>query len=434
MKLIAVIFFFSFLCCLFISVSYYKLFSRTIQTNDFQPQSHSSLQTTISLETSFSSERTLLIIQGSWRTFDTVVDSVIANLIMPNSPCDVVLSLDEPGWKGRTLTHEKLAPYLVAELYPLDSKRKEYVGIGVEFSQVMRALDNLNISIYSFIMKTRTDLFIHRPISFKTATGRSEEFPAAFRLFIRRLRILDPEILPCDVISRWIWSGGIDVYLDHAELALGENPPVMLWSPLPNIAINHNLQNSIKSVCNKGWGDDFLVGWKILADSQRISKLISGLIFNERVMWMQGSTWLSWGPKQAFLSVYSTTNDALGLGVHDWRSVPPPLEHLSRPNWTIYSIHELNKICEIVVRIAHPLNNAALIELRHRPEMTTSFSTSCAFHCFNTSESLFNLHLPFGASLLRPLPANCAELMQMPLPVALSVSVCFNGYSGVPGG
>lgn len=38
--------------------------------------------------------RTLLIIQGAYRTFDHAVDSVMDNLIKTNAPCDVVLSMD----------------------------------------------------------------------------------------------------------------------------------------------------------------------------------------------------------------------------------------------------------------------------------------------------------------------------------------------------
>lgn len=374
-------------------------------------------------ENNFQQERTLLIIQGSWRSFDTVVDSVVLNLIFPNSPCDVVLSLDEFSKQHQESSAlEKLSPYLLSILIPTDSKRTfEHQGNGVEFSQIVRALDNVNTSRYTYIMKTRTDHFIHRPLSFKTAAGRSVNFSRAFRSFVRQTRLFDPILTPCDIISRWIWSGGgLNFYLEHAENALGENPPEMLWSPHPNIFVTSLLQQDIQLLCARHSSFNSPI------DYINAKNIISFLVRKHNIMWLQGSTWISWGFTDSFIFVYNATDSAFFSGIHDWRAVPLPYHYLSRPLWSKDSIFPLNKVTEIVIRLAHVLSGVTLIELRSKSEMLPSFRRSCVFHCFNRSEQLFSMHLPVGAILLRPPPHDCSELLRLPLSVASSMSSCFS--------
>lgn len=58
--------------------------------------------------------RTLIIIQGQYRTLDLTVDSIVTNIVLPNRPCDVALSLDARDGDVSALVKAKLAPFLVA--------------------------------------------------------------------------------------------------------------------------------------------------------------------------------------------------------------------------------------------------------------------------------------------------------------------------------
>lgn len=372
-------------------------------------------------------DRTLLIIQGEWRSLEAVVDSIVLNLITPNTPCDAVLSIGKTDLSLHTEVIKKLSPFLIDVLFPT-TNITEISGNGVEFSQITRALRSVDTSQYSFIMKTRTDLFIYQPLSFLTAAGKGDNFPFQFQSFIFRARALYPSTTPCDMISLWLWSGGKHVYLSHAHAALSKKPPLMLWSPHANSVIASELLNSMVDECNMMG----IISWDHLSDIAAMRFLISSIVKKYKIMWLQGSTWLSWGAKETFIDVFLSAERAYGSGQHDWRNVPAPLEHLSRSKWAIDSLFPLNKVTEAVLRLAFPLSGANLIELRSAREMYPSFMRNCVLHCFNSSTDLYKLHLEIGAALLRPPPQNCLSLLALPMPVAISISSCYRGYNGCP--
>ena len=127
--------------------------------------------------------RSLLIIQGQYRTFDYCVDSIIENLVKTNAPCDVILSVDAKSQELSTASLTKLRPYLLHILYSEPSDLR--VGSIIEFVQVHKALqwlrsnDSAALSRYDYVMKSRTDVYIARPLRFLTALAQDGIFPSA---------------------------------------------------------------------------------------------------------------------------------------------------------------------------------------------------------------------------------------------------------------
>ena len=191
--------------------------------------------------------RTLLIVQGAWRSFDRVVDGVLANLVAPNEPCDVVLSLDWLRAEDDTrAVLAKLRPHVVAVLYPSDARDSPRFERAKEFAQVQRALDHVDVSAYAYVMKTRTDLAVMVPFDFATAAGRSARFPRAFARFVAALRaIAVPPVRPCEALSVWVYSFGVDVYVEEAR---NVTTRVLPYSPVTNADITPGLQRRQRAV------------------------------------------------------------------------------------------------------------------------------------------------------------------------------------------
>lgn len=359
--------------------------------------------------------RTLIIIQGAWREFSRVVDLTIENIVLPHEPCDVVLSLD---WRGPEDTREvlnKLAPYLVGVLYPSDDTRNDpIVTNDVEFTQIVRALDVINVTKYEYILKTRTDLAHLRRFSFATAAGYGADFLAAFSEFMRSTRRTQPDAAPCDVITQWIFSAGMPVYQPFSRSALGDKPPRMIFVPVHNLQITPHLVPAIKALCASSWGGNLSssadTGWRFLEENggERARKLVRDAVTSQHVMWMQGNTWMSWGARDDFVRVHygiytqfkkGAFQDGREITSFNWLT-PTPWPNLTSSKWKWNT--------EAIFRLMHPLMGTALVELRHSQENYPSFHRKCYWHCLDTSE-LREIVDPPGAFIIRKARPDCPQ-------------------------
>lgn len=256
--------------------------------------------------------RTLLIIQGSWRSFSRTVDLTIENLILPNMPCDVVLSLGSQTPIGEAETNDtlsKLSPFLIDVLHPEDDRRKPLPGPATgtaAYAQVIRALDVVNLTRYEFIMRVRTDLAMLHPFSFATVIGRSAEFPVALSSFISAVRAAQRSAQPCDVVAQWLFSLGSFYYLPDAIQALA-NKRAMIWAPVTTLELSPHLLPAIKAACAANWGGDDLAGWRFLEseNSENTRSMIAGIVKSQHLMWVQGGDWMSFGAREDFFNVYN---------------------------------------------------------------------------------------------------------------------------------
>jgi hypothetical protein len=370
--------------------------------------------------------RTLLIVQGAWRTLDRVVDSIIQNLVEANEPCDVILSLDSYRSEDTEAPIARLGARLVGVIYPSPDDYG-YSGSGSEFSQVRRALRAVDTSRYEFVMKTRTDLFIARPYAFSTAAAQTPAFPGAFRAYLARARAADARLTPCGAVSQWLWSAGMDYYRPHARAALGESPPWMVWSPVSNADISARLLAATESACAAAWaGGDDAAGWRFLEDARKAQALVAALARAQRLLYMQGGTWMSWGFRQDFLAVHAAMHDAYASGAYSWLSVPAPLQALSRPDWVVATTSEtpVGMVCESIFRLAHPLMGTSLVELRADSDFHPSFERQCYYHCLSAT-LLPRIKEPLGAFILREIPAYCRESLPTAAEAAEKLEKCW---------
>ena len=362
--------------------------------------------------------RTLLIVQGAWRSLGRVVDSILEHFIAVNEPCDVVLSLDalkqegEEGEEGMTQrVLAKLQPHLVGVLFPPNITWKRAGGI--EFSQVARALSGVDLTPYAYIAKTRTDLALMHPFDFQTAQGIGPRFPPAFARFIKDLRVHAARrkppvaITPCGVLEAWIAAAGMTVYISPGVFQLRSHP--MMYSPVTHADVTRALSADIAAECVAAWGggedegeEHDCAGWAFLKDVDAVRPILARLFRKHHIMVLAGNTWLNWGTAADFLRVYKL----LGQGGMDlrtlptWANLPPPWESLSEPLW------EGRSTTESVLRIAHVLSNVSIVGLNNVASMQLSFDgRKLPLHCLEFSDFRIRSDtLAAGVFILRPRP------------------------------
>ena len=267
---------------------------------------------------------------------------------------------------------------------------------------MQRALDHVNVSAYAYIMKTRTDLAVMVPFDFATAAGRSARFSGAFTRFITTLRevVVNPPVRPCDALSIWIYTFGLDTYIPGARLVAKRS---MAWCPLTNADITPALQHALGDACVTAWGGvDDVAGWMYLADTYKVAALISSMFTTHHVMLLVGSTWLNWGASEDFLRVHTTINSKFGS--LSFRKLPLPWAHLSVPSWKPGAM-----LTESHVRISHLVSGASLVDAFDKHDYEFSFAHEFPLHC-RTWEQLQNntLALMAGVFLMRDAPSSCA--------------------------
>lgn len=308
---------------------------------------------------------TLLIIQGAYRTFDIVVDSVITNLIETNSPCEVLVSLDRPP-PNNSLALIKLAPYLFnpGVIYPNFSET--HLGTKIEFSQVIRALEvaRPHLLRFRYVMKTRTDVMIKQPCRFSMAVAAAPVFHSHFRKFVAFFQQY-PFITPTDVLSMWFMTGGNLFY----ARAMFNPTHLMPWSPVGPHMLVQDLLNGVRNVSNALWHGNTKQGWKILSNTQLMMQVVAALAVKHNVMFMTGSTWVLFGGRDDFCLVFEDMHN-----------------HYHNLTWATYyqrfwfgdAWPVSHPVTESIFRISHLRNNKSLVDLFNKQDYIFSFgSPSC---------------------------------------------------------
>ena len=360
--------------------------------------------------------RTLLIVQGSWRSLDRTVESIVKNLVLPNAPCDVVLSLDAPGPEATFPVLSTLQPFLLAVVYPQVSDATDQ---GMEFSQTLRALRVVNTSAYSFVMKSRTDLMVVQRFAFKVGVGIGAEFAASFAAFLDAVRIKYPHATPCGVLEAWVRSNGMVHYADFAHpLDTGASTRPMPWSPVSSYDMTPSLAKAVQSACTSSWGGDASSasrdrGWRFLESRpEALSKAVLEIASRSRIFYGQGSTWISWGERSEFIALHSVMKNA-----HrslDWAQLPHPGEEWAlRQGFCNGNCAEMNRATEATFRMAHIVRGLSFAELFAPADFAVSFINSAMLHCADGLAGILggalNSSILPAAFVLRRKHAGCAN-------------------------
>lgn len=303
-------------------------------------------------------ERTLLIIQGAYRTFDAVVDSIVKNLILANEPCEVIVSLDQPPPK-LSVALEKLRPFLLSPSVVYPNESEVYLGTRIEFAQQVRALKAIESQLnnFKFLMKTRTDVMVKQSFRFTAVSGHGHLFPDTFQQFVESLMPYKNIMTACDVLLLWFMCAG-NFYFARTMF----NPNhLMAWSPVGPYAMIPELYNHITQLCNEGEEDT----WALLRDAKKMQTVVKHLFQKHHVMFVVGNTWIGFGRRDDFLPVYNEM--FVKYGNLSWNTYHDTLWHGDK--WPVQ-----HPVTESIFRIAHLNHNKSLVDIFNKNDHTITFS------------------------------------------------------------
>lgn len=372
--------------------------------------------------------RTLLIIQGAWRSLARTVGSIVEHLVLPNAPCDVILSLDKPGPDATLPVFSELQPYLAAVMYPQTPDHPE----GIEFAQITRGFQVVDVSKYAFIGKSRTDLMIFQDFTFKAGVGIGKNFPDLFSRFLAGARVRFPDTNPCGILEAWVRSSGMLHYAAFAH-PIDKNASLrnMAWAPISSYEMSPAIEIEVKAACLSAWGGDGsgesqARGWRFLeTEPNALRAAVQRIASRSRLFYGQGSTWMSWGERDEFIALHSEM-----LASHqllDWANLPPPgNEWRFRNKFCDGDCPRLNRATESTFRMAHVMQGLSFAELYDYTDFEVSFDRFNRIHCIDGDNENEIVHgfLQAGKSI----PG--AFIMRMKHPICVPHQQLLNPFCG----
>jgi len=330
------------------------------------------------------SGKTLVVIYGLIRTFDWTVDSIVRNIILPNQPCDVVLSIDQPIDELGPIASEVLKPYLTMTfarddldfnnfekgLTAINTHLKNFYASNningtqqqpapypKEFYQMERVLRwaERTKRQYDYVIKIRTDNYAKWPIQVSSLYGDHPDFAQLFEKHgqgvQRELNLTEP----LNMQSRlWAWfiTGGI------AKFARGMlvGRPSSAYSRLGPLQWNQGLKNRI----------DVMNDPPPSSSSVSLQSTVRQLSEEFRLVYLIGSTWIHFG-KYEHIRNFSI-NSAKWWGSLLWE------------DFGFEASAQWRYVTESHMRLTHLKNQFSLVDLRNLPDYRISFNRTDTSH------------------------------------------------------
>jgi hypothetical protein len=174
---------------------------------------------------------TLIIIYGQLRTLETCIRSIFLNVIYPNRPCHIALSVDG--------SYADIPPPVITllnasliDIYTTQHKTVQRDYHRIEFSLVYEALRRIpDLESYAYCLKVRTDIYVKHelcPISILYGECPRDVFTRRFMLFCQSLPF-KAEDEPQRALVSWFMCAGMPQFIPH-DLEK-TNSPWSLTSP-----------------------------------------------------------------------------------------------------------------------------------------------------------------------------------------------------------
>lgn len=297
--------------------------------------------------------RTLIVVIGQYRSLDLVVTSIVENLVKPNMPCDVVLSLDGPEVEVSGLVYNLLQPYLTLALFAEPGDRRTPGGM-LEFFQLTKALRRVDTTAYDFLAKTRSDAYIQRPLHFRRPYAADDSFSSGWSTFLHALPL---NVTPQTAVFSWFMTAGMPFYLPM----MVNTVPSMPWSMMNQYDVNADLIASVRA-------HTAVLGPSFLDNHAAVARLVSRLARQYHLVYLCGSNWLHWGPHDDFVRIAFILEAEYG--------------NLTWLNITGRNASFGPYVAEAHVRLAHIKENVSLIDLANGPDYDVTFDGK--FYGFNS--------------------------------------------------
>jgi len=302
--------------------------------------------------------KTLIVIYGLLRTLEWTVDSIIKNVILPNQPCDVIISIDQPIGHITHKIVQKLGPYLTMLFDKDDTDFNAYLKdfnqttFPKEFYLMERAfrwVEKTNRT-YGYALKIRTDNFAKHPIQISSLYGDHPNFNLLFGKFEKGLT---QELNPSQPLSfaekvwGWFFTGGIPVFARGMILSR----PDSAWSRLHPMEWNKKLKAAVDAS----------------DPAEGIQPTVERLANEFRTVYLIGSTWIHFGRYDLMRNLSQHVSEWWGTLL--WEDFGFAA---TSPHWKY--------VTESHLRLSHLKSDLALIDLKNLPDYRLSFNLTDVTH------------------------------------------------------
>lgn len=330
--------------------------------------------------------KTLIIIFGELRTIDACVVSLLDNIIIPNKPCDIILSIDGEYKNIPTSLLSLLNPYII-DIYTTQNKIVERDHHRIEFFLVSEALKRAQdyIDQYTFVAKVRTDIYIKYPLPIKTIYGQCAPlyFRNVFLPFIKQTSI-NWKDNPDEAIKAWFLTGGQSFFI--SKQLDEEHPPKSPWCIDNVFDWNSDLFRKIRCICDARRHHDSASQLSV----EFIQYIIRELSRDEHIVYLIGSTWIHFGYTDDILRtsidlciqyttlVYPHKREDDILEWHDHKN---QIRSKSQQDWKLITDNQ--------IRMIHRTHKFHLFDLVNDADYIESFDASHSHNVNRKDPALF---------------------------------------------
>jgi hypothetical protein len=307
------------------------------------------------------SNRTLLVITGQIRTMTHVWESILMNIVQPNEPCDVILSVDGNRESIPDVVLDGLGPHIVAIL---TTESEKPVG-NMEFWLVARVIQKVYSDRYRFFIKTRTDLYHRIPIRLKTLFAESNDFIHFLHEFHKVLmkKTGQTTISVGETLYAWLITGGMAEFITPMLVSTPNAP----WSRLHQHDWSRDLRRSLLE-CSTSRTTTME---SQTADNDALIVYCVRFIFQKyRVLYNIGSPWLQFGQSHHLMSLSTRTLEE--FGTHTWADA-------GFNDSDSVHINQWKHVPESHIRLTYLKMGFNVIDLINHPDFHQSFTPILAF-------------------------------------------------------
>lgn len=324
--------------------------------------------------------RSLIIIFGQIRTLTNCLPSILNNILIPNSPCDVILSIDGYYHDIPLNVLHDLKLYLI-DIYTTQNKDISRDNQRIEFELVREAFQRIKYpDIYTFALKIRTDIYIKYPIELKLIYGTcyKKHFENRFYQLIKHTKT-DWKMNPSQVLKEWFLTGSFDFFISRQLDIL--NPPCHPWSIQNIYQWNQTLFQQIDELCEackKPMTLDF------------IQYLIRQLSDNAHIVYLIGSTWIHFGRFNDIMKISTILCDShtkMNWPNHDDNDILQWIDHKGKIRQKLQK--EWKLITDDQIRLVHHINNYHLMDLVNNDDYIESFDATHTLSVNKKNPKLF---------------------------------------------
>ena len=300
--------------------------------------------------------RTLLIINGQLRDFIQVWNWTYTRLVVPNEPCDVILSIHGTRAEIPEVILKGFGNHITAIL----TTETETPTGHTDFWMTARAVRKIQPERYTYIIKTRPDLFHRLPISMRTIYADDDNFMDTFRHFHGTLVQMTGRnnFTVADTLFAWIMTSGLVELIPTMIM----RTPTTVWCKLPPNDWNKNVRAALIEYCN---ASHLITLDNDLQKDREIVRILKTVLAKYKVVYNFGGNWIQYGPTEHMVPLSIKTADEFGQ--HTWADV-------GFNDSDTYSNNQFKHVGESQMRLTHLKGGYNLIDIIIEADLAQSFA------------------------------------------------------------